>query len=155
MAFQMIIRIAVRAPLNFFMALFMVFYLSAEIGWYMLLVIVLLAIAVGILIKRAGPVFNKMFKMYDSLNEEIQENITGIRPVKSFVREDYEIQRFNKRSQDIYSVNRTAELMMILNQPFVQLAMYACVLIVSFVGAHQIVNGTMMDGTLMLCLRTS
>ncbi len=149
MAFQMIIRIAVRAPLNFFMALFMVFYLSAEIGWYMLLVIVLLAIAVSILIKRAGPVFNKMFKMYDNLNEEIQENITGIRPVKSFVREDYEIQRFNKRSQDIYSVNRTAELMMILNQPFVQLAMYACVLIVSFVGAHQIVNGTMMDGTLM------
>lgn len=149
MAFQMIIRIAVRSPLNFCMALFMVFYLAPNIAWWLLLVVVLLGVAVGFMIKKAGPVFGKMFKMYDNLNKEIQENITGIRPVKSFVREDYEIERFNKRSQDIYNVNKKAELLMILNQPFVQIAMYTCILIVSWVGAKQIVGGSMEVGTMM------
>ncbi|UNT95678.1 ABC transporter ATP-binding protein [Allobaculum mucilyticum] len=148
-SFQMLIRVAVRAPLNFMMALFMVFYLSTTIGWYMLGVVAVLALCVGILIKRAGPVFGKMFKMYDNLNEEIQENITGIRPVKSFVREDYEIDRFNKRSQDIYKVNKKAEVLMVLNSPLVTAAMYACILIISWIGANQVVSGTMEVGTMM------
>lgn len=148
-SFQMIIRIAVRSPLNFFMALFMVMYLSWQVGLWMLLVIVILAVSIAFLITKAGPVFNKMFKMYDRLNEEVQENINGIRPVKSFVREDYEIDRFNKRSQDIYQVNRKAELLMILNQPLVQSAVYACILLISWIGAHLIVSGDMQLGSLV------
>ncbi len=147
-SFQMIIRIAVRAPLNFIMALVMVMYLSSTIGFWLIGIIVLLAIAIGILISRAGPIFSKMFKMYDRLNEEIQENITGIRPVKSFVREGFEIDRFNQRSQDIYTVNRKAELLMILNQPLMQAAVYACILLIAWIGAHLIVGGSMEVGVL-------
>lgn len=147
-SFQMIIRVAVRSPMNFIMAFCMVFYLNHEIALWLLVVIVCLAIMIGTLIKRAHPIFKKMFKMYDNLNEEIQENISGIRPVKSFVREDYEINRFNKRSQDIYDVNRKAELLMILNQPLVQAAVYTCMLLISWIGAHHIVEGTMAVGSL-------
>ena len=89
-----------------------------------------------------------MFKMYDRLNEEIQENITGIRPVKSFVREEYEINRFNERSNDIYKVNRKAELLMILNQPLMQAAVYSCILLIAWIGAHLIVDGSMEVGVL-------
>ncbi len=147
-SFQMIIRVAVRAPLNFLMALVMVMYLSSTIGLWLLGIIVILAIAIGTLITKAGPVFNKMFKMYDRLNEEIQENITGIRPVKSFVREEYEIDRFNERSNDIYKVNRKAELLMILNQPLMQAAVYSCILLIAWIGAHLIVDGSMEVGVL-------
>mgnify|MGYP003376295204 FL=1 len=147
-SFQMLIRIAVRSPLNFIMALCMVFYLNWKIACWLLVVLVCLALSIGVLIKKAGPVFKKMFKMYDNLNEEIQENISGIRPIKSFVREDYVIERFNKRSQDIYDVNRKAELLMILNQPFVQIAVYSCMLLISWFGAHYIVDGTMEVGYL-------
>ena len=149
MAFQMIIRVAVRAPLNFIMALVMVMYLSWQVGLGLLVVIFCLAIAIGLLIKAAGPIFMKMFKMYDRLNEEIQENISGIRPVKSFVREDYEIKRFDKRSQDIYDVNKKAELLMVLNQPFMQSAMYICIILIAWFGAHLIVGGSMQIGTMM------
>lgn len=148
-SFQMLIRIAVRAPLNFLMALVMVMYLSWQIGLGLLAVIIALALAVGLLIKKAGPIFTKMFKMYDNLNEEIQENISGIRPVKSFVREDYEIERFNRRSQDIYDINKKAELLMVLNQPFMQTAVYICILLVAWFGAQMIVGGTMQVGTMM------
>lgn len=148
-SFQMLIRVAVRAPLNFLMALVMVFYLSKEIGFGMLGILIILAVALFFLIRKAGPIFNEMFKKYDKLNEEIQENITGIRAVKSFVREDYEINRFDTRSTDIYDINKKAELLMILNQPLMQGAMYASVLLVAWFGANLIVYGQMEVGTMM------
>ncbi len=148
-SFQMLIRVAVRAPLNFLMALVMVFYLSSEIGFGLLVILVLLATALFFLIRKAGPTFNEMFKKYDKLNEEIQENITGIRAVKSFVREDYEINRFDARSTDIYDINKKAELLMILNQPLMQAAMYGSVLLVAWFGANLIVYGQMEVGTMM------
>lgn len=89
-SFQMIIRIAVRSPLNFIMALAMVFYLNSKIALMLLGVTVVLGIFIFSMIGRVNPIFVKMFKKYDALNESIQENIAGIRPVKSFVREDYE-----------------------------------------------------------------
>lgn len=148
-SFQMIIRIAVRAPLNFLMALIMVLYLSWQIGLGLLAVVVILGLSIGLLISRVGPVFMKMFRMYDKLNEEIQENITGIRPVKSFVREDYETKRFNDRSEDIYKVNRKAELLMVLNQPLMQSAVYVSILLIAWFGAKLVVGGSMEVGTLM------
>ncbi len=148
-SFQMIIRVAVRAPLNFLMALVMVFYLSSEIGFGLLIILIILAVSLFFLIRKAGPTFNEMFKKYDKLNEEIQENITGIRAVKSFVREDYEINRFDARSTDIYDINKKAELLMILNQPLMQAAMYGSVLLVAWFGANLIVYGQMEVGTMM------
>lgn len=148
-SFQMVIRIAVRSPLNFIMALAMVFYLNWQIACMLLVVIVILAILIFSLIGRVSPIFMKMFKKYDALNESIQENIAGIRPVKSFVREDYEKERFDKRSQEIYDINKKAELLMVLQQPIMQMAVYTCILLVAWFGAHFVVGGSMQIGTLI------
>lgn len=149
MSFQMLIRIAVRSPLNFFMSLFMVLSLNWHIGLILLGVVIVLGVLIFTMMSRVHPIFMKMFKMYDALNEDVQENISGIRPVKSFVREDYEIDRFNQKSQDIYKINRKAELILVLNQPFMQAAVYTCILAVAWFGAHNVVSGVMEIGTLM------
>lgn len=148
-AYQMIIRVAVRAPLNFLMALIMVFYLNWEIALGLLAVLIVLSICLLFLISKVQPVFMKMFKMYDNLNESIQENITGIRPVKSFVREEYEINKFNQKSEDIYKVNAKAEKLMVLQQPLMQVSVYSCILLVAWIGATFVVRGSMQVGTLM------
>lgn len=90
-----------------------------------------------------------MFKKYDALNENIQENIAGIRAIKSFVRGDYEINKFDKASSDIYVVNKKAEKLLILNSPIMQLSMYTLILGISWFGAHQVVGGNMQIGSLM------
>lgn len=148
-SFQMIIRIAVRSPLNFIMALAMVFYLNSKIALMLLGVTVVLGIFIFSMIGRVNPIFVKMFKKYDALNESIQENIAGIRPVKSFVREDYEKERFDKRSQEIFDINRKAELLLVLQQPMMQVAIYSCILLVAWFGAHFVVYGSMQIGTLI------
>lgn len=148
-SFQMIIRIAVRSPLNFIMALAMVFYLNSKIALMLLGVTVVLGIFIFSMIGRVNPIFVKMFKKYDALNESIQENIAGIRPVKSFVREDYEKERFDKRSQEIFDINRKAELLLVLQQPMMQVAIYSCILLVAWFGAHFVVDGSMQIGTLI------
>lgn len=149
MSFQMLIRIAVRSPLNFFMSLFMVLSLNWHIGLILLGVVIVLGVLIFTMMARVHPIFMKMFKMYDALNENVQENISGIRPVKSFVRENYEIDRFNQKSQDIYKINRKAELILVLNQPLMQAAVYTCILAVAWFGAHNVVSGVMEIGTLM------
>lgn len=148
-SFQMIIRVAVRAPLNFLCAFAMVLYLNWQIALGLLVVLIILVAVVGLMITKVQPIFMKMFKKYDQLNESIQENISGIRPVKSFVREDYEINKFNKKSQDIFDINRKAELLMVLQQPLMQSCIYACILLVAWLGAHFVVGGSMQVGTLM------
>lgn len=148
-SFQMLIRVAVRAPLNFIMAFCMVLYLNWEIALYLAGVILFLGIVIFFIIAKVRPVFMKMFKMYDALNEDIQENISGIRPVKSFVRENYEIKKFNKASSNIFKVNRKAELLLIWNQPTLQFAIYSCILLIAWLGAENVVDGTMEVGTLM------
>ncbi|MCF0245276.1 MAG: ABC transporter ATP-binding protein, partial [Ileibacterium sp.] len=119
-SFQMLIRVAVRAPLNFIMALCMVFYLNKEIALGLLVVVILLGVAIFTLTLKVHPIFMQMFKKYDALNESIQENISGIRPVKSFVREDYEINKFNKKSSEIYEINKKAEKILVMQQPLMQ-----------------------------------
>lgn len=148
-SFQMLIRVAVRAPLNFIMALCMVFYLNKEIALGLLVVVILLGVAIFTLTLKVHPIFMQMFKKYDALNESIQENISGIRPVKSFVREDYEINKFNKKSSEIYEINKKAEKILVMQQPLMQLAVYICILLVAWMGAHFVVGGTMQVGTLM------
>ena len=131
------------------MALAMVFYLNSKIALMLLGVTVVLGIFIFSMIGRVNPIFVKMFKKYDALNESIQENIAGIRPVKSFVREDYEKERFDKRSQEIFDINRKAELLLVLQQPMMQVAIYSCILLVAWFGAHFVVDGSMQIGTLI------
>ena len=149
MSFQMLIRVAVRSPLNFFMSLFMVLSLNRNIGLILLGVVIVLAFVTFFMMRKVHPIFMKMFKMYDALNEDVQENISGIRPVKSFVREQYEIDKFNAKSADIFKINRKAELLLVFNQPIMQSAVYICILAVAWFGAHNVVSGSMEVGTLM------
>lgn len=148
-AFQMLIRVAVRAPLNFLMALIMVMYLSWQIGLSMLIVVIVLGCSLFFLMTKAHPIFLQMMKRYDALNEDIQENIAGIRPIKSFVREKQEVSRFDTYSDDIYKINKKASTLLVLTQPFMSAAMYACMLLISWIGAHMVVGGSMEVGTLM------
>lgn len=148
-SFQMIIRIFVRAPLLFIFSLGMVFYLSPSIGGIFIIIIIFMSLFLIFIITKVRPIFEKMFKKYDKLNEDIQENIAGIRAVKSFVREDYEIDRFNQNSQDIYVINKKAEKLLILNSPVMQFSMYTLILGISWFGAHQVVSKSMEIGSLM------
>lgn len=148
-SFQMIIRVAVRSPLNFIMAFAMILYLNWQIALGLLAVVIILGVCLFFMITKVQPIFMKMFKKYDELNESIQENISGIRPVKSFVREQYEIDKFDRKSEDIYKINVKAEKIMVLQSPLMQSCMYACILLVAYIGARFVVKGTMQVGVMM------
>lgn len=148
-AYQMVIRVAVRAPLMMIASLFMIFNASSQLGLIILAVLVILAVIIFIMMRMVFPVFMKMFKKYDKLNEFIQENIAGIRAVKSFVREPYEDNRFDQASSDIYDINKKAEKLMVLNQPIMQAAVYTSILLICWVGAKLVVGGSMQLGSLM------
>lgn len=149
MAYQMVIRVAVRTPFMMLASLFMIFSASARLGWIIVVILILLAFVIFGMMKLVHPIFMKMFKKYDKLNEFTQENISGIRAVKSFVREDYEIDHFDTTSKDIYNINKKAEKLLVLNQPVMQLAVYSSILLICWIGAQQVVEGSMQVGSLM------
>lgn len=139
-AFQMIIRIAVRAPSMLIFALIMAFSIQPRLALIYLAVIPFLAVGLYVIIRYAHPVFQRVFKTYDKLNNVVQENLRGIRVVKSFVREDHEEKKFNTVSEDIYRDFSKAEKTMAFNSPLMQASMYTCLLLVSWVGAKLIVT---------------
>lgn len=147
-AFQMMIRIAVRAPLVILISMVMSFVINVEMGMIFLVAVVFLAIIVVLLMKRTSGIFQTVFQKYDALNETVQENINGIRVVKSFVREDYENQKFGKAVGILYKLFVKAEGLIALNNPVMMLVIYACIISVSWFGAHYIVSGTMTTGNL-------
>jgi ATP-binding cassette subfamily B multidrug efflux pump len=149
MAFQMIIRIAARAPVMMIFALIMAIGINPEFSLIFLVVIPLLGGGLIFIASKAHPVFVRVFRTYDRLNNVVQENLSGIRLVKSFVREDYEVKKFNAVSKDIYSDFALAEKILAFNAPLMQFCMYACILLVSWFGANAIVGGTMTTGELM------
>jgi len=149
MAYQMIIRVAVRTPFMMLASLFMIFSASSRLGWWIVAILIVLAILIFGMMKLVHPIFMKMFKKYDKLNELVQENTTGIRAVKSFVREGFQTAHFDEASQDIYKVNKRAEKILVLNQPVMMLAVYSSILLVCWVGAQQVVDGSMQVGSLM------
>lgn len=149
MAYQMVIRVAVRTPFMMLASLFMIFSTSARLGWIIVVILILLAFVIFGMMKLVHPIFMKMFKKYDKLNEFTQENISGILAVKSFVREDYEINHFDTTSKDIYDINKKAEKLLVLNQPVMQLAVYSSILLICWIGAQQVVEGSMQVGSLM------
>lgn len=149
-AFQMLIRMFVRAPIMMISALFMCVSISPRLSMIFLAALVFLGCVVGFIVTRAFPVFNEMFKGYDRLNASVQENLTGIRVVKAYVREDYENKKFCDATKNLKDLNVHAEKLVVMNQPVMQFTVYSCILLISWLGAKLIVvDGTMTTGQLM------
>ena len=148
MAYQMIIRVAVRSPIMLVAAMAMSFYVNAKLTWIFVAVSILLAVGLYFISTKAHPLFERVFKKYDDLNNVVQENIRGMRVVKSFVREEHENEKFKKRSLNIFQDFTMAEKILSLNSPLMQFAIYTCVLLVSWLGARMIVSDTMTTGEL-------
>ena len=148
-AYQMVLRMCVRAPLTLVCAMAMTFVINAELSMVFLYAIAFLGIVLIFIMKFAHPIFLQVFNRYDDLNASVQENITNMRVVKAYVKEDYEISKFNKASYNIYRMFKKAENILIFNSPAMQLSMYACILAISWLGASMIVGGSMTTGELM------
>ncbi|MDD3213244.1 MAG: ABC transporter ATP-binding protein [Eubacteriales bacterium] len=148
-AFQMIIRIAVRSPMMLIFSLAMSFHLNPRLALIFLGTIPVLGLGMYIIISHAHPVFERVFKTYDKLNKVVQENLRGIRVVKSFVREDHEVDKFEQVSTKIYQDFSKAERMLAFAGPLMQATMYASILLVSWFGAKLIVGGNMTTGELI------
>ncbi len=140
MAYMMIVRIAVRCPVMIIFAAVMAFVLGGNLAWIFLAVIPVLVILLMIIMWKALPLFQKVFKKYDNLNESIQENIKGIRVVKSYVREDYEKQKFNRAADDVCKDFTRAERLLAWNSPIMQFCFYGVICAVLYIGAYIIMD---------------
>ena len=147
-AFQMLLRISFRAPLNMLFSLFMCFFINGRLSIIFLIAMVVLSTFLILLIKRASKLFVQIFEKYDKLNGVIQENIDAIRVVKAYVREDHEMSKFDKAALSLYTLNVKAESLMALNHPVMNLVVYGCIIAVSWFGAHFIVGGSLTTGQL-------
>lgn len=147
-AFQMCTRIAVRCPVMLVFALFMAMKINSRMALVFLAVLPILAIGMGILMKVVGPVFERAFKIYDRMNTVVQENVRGIRVVKTYVREDHETEKFEGVSGMLYRMFSKAQKTMAGVMPLMQFCMYACMLLISWFGARLIVGGSMTTGEL-------
>ena len=147
-AFQMCTRIAVRCPVMLVFALFMAMKINSRMALVFLAVLPILAIGMGILMKVVGPVFERAFKIYDRMNTVVQENVRGIRVVKTYVREDHETEMFEGVSGMLYRTFSKAQKTMAGVMPLMQFCMYACMLLISWFGARLIVVGSMTTGEL-------
>ena len=149
-AYQMILRIAVRAPIMLIFSLIMAFIINVELSLVFLVAIPILGVGLLLIMKTAHPVFERVFKRYDNLNNVVQENVSGMRVVKAFVREDYEIQKFKAISGDIYKDFSFAEKVLAFNSPLMQFCAYGGMIAISWLGANLIVfDGTLTTGELM------
>jgi ATP-binding cassette subfamily B protein len=148
-SFQMIIRICVRSPFMLIFSLIMCLKLAPEVSWIFLVALVFLGSVLAFVASKAFPKFHKMFKQYDLLNANIQENLAGIRVVKAYVREGHETEKFLEQSGKVKDLSIAAEKLILLNSPAMQLTMYGCILMISWLGANSIIAGNMTTGTLM------
>lgn len=148
-AFMMIIRTLIRCPAMLIFAMVMSFRINHDISLIFLAVIPILGVGLYLIIKHVHPVFERVFKTYDRLNGVVQENLSGIRVVKNFVREDHEIEKFDTISGTIYKDFSLAERILALNSPLMQGCVYTCMILVSWLGAKQIIIGNMSTGNLM------
>ena len=148
-AFQMIIRMFVRAPISLICAMFMSFYINFKLSLIFVGAIIFLGLALYFIMTHAHPYFKEVFKKYDNLNASVQENLTGIRVVKAYVREEHEINKFKKASEQIYNYFKKAEGILIFNNPIMMFSMYTCMIVLSWLGAKMIVSSTMTTGELM------
>ena len=139
-AYQMLLRMGMRAPVTIICAMAMSFYYNTKIASIYLIVVILLGGVLAIIISRAGRYFKAAFPKYDELNASVQENVSAIRVVKAYVREDHEKKKFKKASHNIYNLFVKAENVIVFNSPAMQFAVYGCILLISWLGAHMIVG---------------
>jgi ATP-binding cassette subfamily B protein len=151
-AYQMILRMAMRAPATILCAMAMSFFISPRLATIYLIAVILLGAALLFIVTRAMKYFDRAFEKYDDLNESVQENVSAIRVVKAYVREDYEKNRFRNASKNIYDVFTKAESLVVLNSPLMQFTVYSCILLISWLGAHMVVGGSLETGDLMALL---
>ena len=147
-AYQMILRIAVRAPLMLVCSMCMCFFISARLSAVFLVALVVLGVSLIFIMTRTIPVFQKVFRRYDDLNASVQENVSAIRVVKAFVREAYEDEKFKKAADGLYRLFVKAESTLALNSPIMMLVVYGSILALSWFGAHYIVAGELTTGNL-------
>ena len=147
-AYQMIIRVAVRAPVMLIFAFIATIKISPRLSTIYLCAIPILGIGLGLIIHRVHGLFTQVFDTYDELNNVVQENLNGIRAVKSFVREEFEKKKFGTISQKLFNGFLKAERLIILNAPLMQFCVYSCLLLVSWIGARLVVGGTITTGAL-------
>ena len=151
-AYQMILRMAMRAPASLICAMAMSFFISPKLACVYLVAVVLLSIVLSIMIPMATKHFTQAFPKYDDLNESVQENVSAIRVVKAYVREEYENTKFRKASGNIYKIFSKAEGIVAWNGPVMNLTVYSCILLISWIGAKMIVLGSLSTGELMSML---
>ena len=152
MAYQMLLRMFTRAPASLICAMVMAFTINAELASIYLAAVIGLGICLVLIMSRATKYFQQVFKKYDELNASVQENISGIRVVKAYVREDYENNKFFKAAENVYKMFIKAENIIVANMPLMMFAVYACILGLSWLGANMIVVGDLTTGELMSLL---
>ena len=151
-AYQMILRMAMRAPASMIIAMVMSFIISPELARIYLGAVIFLAIVMSIVMRRATRYFQQVFRRYDDLNNSVQENVSSIRVVKAYVREDYEIDKFHKAASNIYDMFIKAEMNVVVVSPIMMSVVYGCILLISWFGAHLIVTDRLGTGELMSLL---
>lgn len=151
-AYMMLLRMAMRAPASIICAMAMSFFISPRLATIYLIAVIVLGALLLFISMAAMKYFDRAFKRYDDLNESVQENVSAIRVVKAYVREDYEKKRFSKAAQNIYDVFVKAESLVVYNSPLMQFTVYACILLISWLGTHMVVSSTLTTGDLMALL---
>lgn len=151
-AFQMILRMAMRAPASMIIAMVMAFSINAQLASIYLVAVLFLAVCLAFIMPRANKYFRQVFEKYDDLNVSVQENVSAIRVVKAYVREDYEKDKFAKANQNIYNMFLKAEKLVVINMPLMQVTVYTCILLISWLGAKTIVAGNLTTGEMMSLL---
>ena len=148
MTYQMLIRIAIRAPMMFLFSLLMVFNIHAKLALIFLIVAPILGFLLFFIANKAHPLFESVFHTYDDLNNRVQENVRGIRVVKSYVQEDIEISKFKGISHKIYQFFMKAEKLVALNTPIMRLCIYSSIIFISYLGSKFVIQGTLSTGEL-------
>ncbi len=151
-AFQMLIRMAMRTPAMMIVAMAMSFLISPRLASIYLVAVLILGGILFAIMKSTTAYFQKVFERYDDLNESVQENVSAIRVVKAYVREDYEISRFRKAAANIYLMFVKAELKLSWNTPVMNAVVYTCILLISWIGGHMVISGSLTTGQLMSLL---
>jgi len=148
-AYQMVLRMCVRAPIMLVCAMVMAFTVSGRLSLVFVGAIIFLGTALAFIMFHVHPVFTQVFRKYDDLNASVQENVSAIRVVKAYVREDHETEKFKRANENLYHMFIRAEKLIILNSPVMMFTMYTCILLISWFGAKMIVVGTLSTGQLM------
>lgn len=151
-AYQMLLRMCMRAPSSMICAMVMAFTINSRLASIYLVAVVILGICLFLIMNNATKYFQQAFPKYDDLNASVQENVSAIRVVKAYVREDYETDKFHKASQNIYKIFVKAEKNLSYNAPLMQFTVYGCILLISWLGAKMIVGTSMTTGELMSLL---